>query len=460
MFDTLDQLIDDYLVHERLRADPFTVRRARLLAWIHVIAFFITGASLLSSSLVDGAPVWLTAAALAGIALLAVLLRRVGNLVLSGNLLVGLLAGVLASDTLATGGLYSDNLTWAILLPVIAFLFTNKRWGLAWTLFLWTATIGLYLLEVNADTSYRYRSLALTDDYYLVSYLGLFAGLFGTVWLFVRGNDDIVQTLRETTEQLRQQKTTTERANEELRDKEAELRRSNRDLELFAYASSHDLKEPLRMVASYSQLLQRRVSEQLPDKERTYLGFVHEGAQRMQAMLDDLLAYAKLGRERGDEEPVDLNRTLQLVRHNLRVRLQDTGGELDVAELPTLLGRRAHYVQVFQNLVANALKFHRAGVSPRVRVDWRRSPGRGEVVVSVRDNGIGIAADDQARVFRAFTRLHPKDAYEGSGIGLATVRRILDGLGARIEVDSEVGEGTTFRLYFPERRVVVGEPAA
>ena len=421
---------------------------------IHLVTC-ASGAAVTALNLVRG---WDSVPALVAFTLLTaglvVLFHRRGDIVLSGNLLVGLVTLVLLESMLETGGLYSDNVQWLLLVPVIAYLFTTPGWGMLWSAIAMAILVGLYALEVTADVGmgYRYMSLTFGPRYYLVSYLGLFAGVFGIVLLFTRGNDDILASLRETTAQLRAEKALVEAQNERLRQQETALTRSNRDLATFAYVASHDLKEPLRMVSTYARQLERTLAERLDEREGEYLAYVRQGSERMQTMLDDLLAYSRLGREVDDAEEVDLERTLLLVRSTLRGRLEETGGEIVADELPVLRGKRVHFTQLLQNLLTNALKFHRRGVPPVVTIHTRlKGP---ELVLEVADNGIGIRDRDLDSIFGVFRRLHPRDEYEGSGIGLATVKKIVESLGGRVEVASVFGAGTTFRVVLPRELLV------
>ena len=439
------------LMPREVVGDAYAHGKARLLVYIHLLAL-LGGVFLLATDLAFHRRMLVEGVAfLVGVIVMMVVFRRRGDIILSGNLLVALVSVVLVNGLLETGGLYSDSLLWLLLAPVIAFLFTSRHWGVLWSLALLATLCVVFWLEYNAEETYRYATLDFGPRYYFVSYLGLFSGVLGVLLIFVRNNDSTLQRLLETTAELREQQARTAAQNDRLLRQETELRRSNRDLELFAYVASHDLKEPLRMVHAYSQLLERRAADQLPEREREYLGFVRDGADRMQVMLDDLLNYSRLGRERARDEAVDLNRTLTLVQHNLRGLLERTGGRIEVeGALPTLTGKPTHFVQLFQNLLANALKFHREGVPPVVRVTAATEPD-GTAVITVADNGIGMAQEDTGRIFGVFQRLNGRGEFEGSGIGLATVRRILDEWGAEIVVTSEVGVGSRFEVRVPPR---------
>ncbi len=231
----------------------------------------------------------------------------------------------------------------------------------------------------------------------------------------------------------------------------AELARSNRDLEQFTYIASHDLQEPLRMVGSYTQLLQRRYSDKLDGDAKEFLGYAQEGATRMRELIDDLLAYSRVGTRAGAFQMVDLNALLDRVLANLRTAIEDSHGEVTHGPLPEVEGDPTQLAQVFQNLIGNGLKFHGAN-PPHVRVtaerqgsDWR---------FSVKDDGIGIAPEYQDRIFVIFQRLHTREEYPGTGIGLAVVRKVVERHGGRIWVESSgrPGEGTTFFFTIPRER--------
>jgi signal transduction histidine kinase len=229
-------------------------------------------------------------------------------------------------------------------------------------------------------------------------------------------------------------------------DSREELRRSNAELEQFAYVASHDLQEPLRKVASFCQLLQRRYQGQLDERADQYIEFAVDGAKRMQALITDLLSFSRVGRTEFEPTPVDLDEALRDALDNLARRLEETGGTVTADPLPVVMGERPLLAAIFQNLVGNALKFH-GDAPPVVRVEARRDGN--EWAVAVSDRGIGIEPQYAERIFAIFQRLHTKEAYEGTGIGLALTRKIVEHHGGRIWLDTEVERGTTFRFTLP-----------
>ncbi|GAA2698947.1 histidine kinase [Actinoplanes palleronii] len=234
--------------------------------------------------------------------------------------------------------------------------------------------------------------------------------------------------------------------NDQLKSQAEELTRSNRDLEQFAYVASHDLQEPLRKVASFCQLLQRRYAGQMDERADQYIGFAVDGAQRMQRLINDLLAFSRIGRLTSGFTEVDLNRVLTDVTSQLEGRTED-GAEIIWSGLPTVEGEDPLITTLFVNLVGNALKFRRPDVPSEVRITAERD-GK-EWRINVRDNGIGIEAEFADKVFVIFQRLHARDAYEGTGIGLAIVKKIVEYHGGRIWLDVDVTPGASIWFTLP-----------
>ncbi|WP_049926298.1 PAS domain S-box protein [Halopiger goleimassiliensis] len=235
----------------------------------------------------------------------------------------------------------------------------------------------------------------------------------------------------------------------ERREYERKLEESNERLERFAYAASHDLQEPLRMVTSYLTLLENRYGDAFDEDGREFLAFAVDGAERMREMIDGLLEYSRV-ETRGDPfEPTDLNDVAEDVLADLQFRIEESDAAITVEDLPEVAGDASQLRQVFQNLLSNAITYS-GDDPPRVRVDARRRGDEWEI--SVEDEGIGIDPEDQERVFSIFDRLHSREEYEGTGIGLALCERIVERHGGDIWVDSEPGEGATFTFTLPVSR--------
>ncbi len=235
------------------------------------------------------------------------------------------------------------------------------------------------------------------------------------------------------------------RESEETARRRAEdLQRSNEDLERFAYAVSHDLQEPVRMITSYAQLLARRYKGKLDADADEFIGFIEQGSRRMHDLIADLLEYSRVSTRQQPLVPIDTEAVLAATLENLRFALEEQGGTVTHDPLLAVLGNPTQLQQVFQNLIGNGIKFRREGVAPRIHVAAERTGGM--VRFSVADNGIGIEPQYFERIFVIFQRLHGREQYEGTGIGLAIVRRIVERHGGRIWVESRVGEGTAFHF--------------
>jgi two-component system, chemotaxis family, sensor kinase Cph1 len=239
-----------------------------------------------------------------------------------------------------------------------------------------------------------------------------------------------------------------EEAYRELDSRAQELSRSNRELETFAYVASHDLQEPLRMVASYTQLLERRYGAQLDDTAREFMAYAVDGANRMQALIRALLEYSRVGTRAGLFTPVPLDEVMDAVRRDLTVAIAEKGAVVTNDPLPVVIADRTQMSQLLLNLVGNGLKFT-GGRAPRVHVSGRTLPDAWEV--SVRDEGIGIEPRYFQRIFQIFQRLHGPAEYQGTGIGLAVCRRIAERHGGSIDVQSTPGAGSTFTFTIRKR---------
>ncbi len=231
-----------------------------------------------------------------------------------------------------------------------------------------------------------------------------------------------------------------------LEERARDLARSNADLEQFAYVASHDLQEPLRMVASYVQLIERRYKDKLDGNAREFIGFAVEGVTRMRRLIEDLLAYSRVGTRGRDPVLVDVAGVVSTAEKNLEQAIAESGAQITRDELPQVLADEGQLLQVFQNLIGNAIKFRR-DEPPRVHVGARRQGN--EWIFSVRDNGIGIEREYFERIFVIFQRLNPREIYPGTGIGLAISKKIVERHGGRIWVESTPGTGSTISFSLP-----------
>lgn len=230
------------------------------------------------------------------------------------------------------------------------------------------------------------------------------------------------------------------RAQRELRDKARKLEQSNRDLEQFAYVASHDLQEPLRMVASYTSLLKKRYADKLDQDAQEFIGFAIDGVKRMQALISDLLIYSRISTRDAPKTMVSLQDIVEQAHNNLQVAIEEKHAQIKADKLPEVYGNAGQLVQLMQNLMGNAVKFCKE--QPLVSITTRDLGDQIEVTVA--DNGIGIASSYQEKIFMIFQRLHAREQYEGTGIGLAICESVVSQHGGKIWVESEEGRGAKF----------------
>jgi signal transduction histidine kinase len=252
-----------------------------------------------------------------------------------------------------------------------------------------------------------------------------------------------VNTMRE---RILDELAATRHANTVLQAHAEDLERSNAELEQFAYVASHDLQEPLRKVASFTQLLQRRYAGQLDARADQYIEFAADGARRMQALINDLLQYSRVGRSAREPALVSSDAALAHARNNLAAAMEETGATVETGHLPLVLAELPLLTAVFQNLLSNSLKFS-GGKPPRIVITCTRDEPFW--LFSFADNGIGIEPEYAERIFVIFQRLHERSAYPGTGIGLAMTRKIIEYFGGRIWLDTTCTEGSRFLFTLP-----------
>lgn len=226
------------------------------------------------------------------------------------------------------------------------------------------------------------------------------------------------------------------------------LQRTNEDLQQFVYSASHDLQEPLRTLMVYADIITNRGARSIDDNNELYLRLLRESAERMRMLVADLLTYTEVVSSTGDREiTADASKVLEKALHNLQGTISESGVQIHYSQLPTLAISEVHLLQIFQNLLSNALKYHQPGLAPNIEIGARHDSG--EWLISVKDNGIGIDPAYHQKIFGIFKRLHPAHEYPGTGLGLAICRKIVERNHGRIWVESQVGAGATFYFSLP-----------
>jgi light-regulated signal transduction histidine kinase (bacteriophytochrome) len=233
---------------------------------------------------------------------------------------------------------------------------------------------------------------------------------------------------------------------EHIQSQAAKLSRSNEELEQFAYVASHDLQEPLRMITGYTSLLARRYQGKLDKDADEFIAYAADGAKRMQGLIQDLLSYSRVGTKGKEFARIDCEAVIARTLTALQVAIQESGASVTHEPLPTVLGDETQLVQLFQNLIGNAIKY-RNSKAPEVHVSCAQKGS--EWVFAVKDNGVGIDSRYAQRIFVIFQRLHTREEYVGTGIGLAICKKIVERHGGRIWVESELGNGATFLFTIP-----------
>lgn len=274
--------------------------------------------------------------------------------------------------------------------------------------------------------------------------IGVLTDAFNQMLTYMEKRDAaLVDANRYLSDEVRERKRAQELLDQKIRD----LAQSNAELEQFAYVSSHDLQEPLRMVASYAQLLERRYRTQFDADGIEFLGYIVDGAKRMRQLIEDLLSFSRIGTQAREMQTVRSEDALNVALANLALALKESDAQIKIGTLPVVMADQFQIAQLFQNLIANAIVYRRKEERLRIRIDAVRKDRQWQF--AVQDNGIGIASEHLERIFVIFQRLHGRGEYPGTGIGLAICKKIVERHGGHIWVESVVGKGSTFYFLLP-----------
>lgn len=442
------KLLPNLFIPKKFLNDPVDYRKALVLVWSHL--FMLVGVSFthilafaVSLNLDLPIPLWLL---FLFITSSIYTFHRWQNLIISGNYICLGCYVFLVEQLPTTGGMFSDNIIWLIVVSFLSFLMMGIRGSFPWILLVFFTFIGAF---IYGGSHPEFNKFIQNDGYYFGSYSGVLFIVFGFLYIFEKSQSLVLKELGIKNQEISDQA-------EALRLKDIKLQKSNHDLQNFAYSASHDLKEPLRMIGMYNQLLQKRTKGTLDERSEEYMYYMTDGVKRMGKLLDDLLTYSRLGKNAHDLLQVDLNETLLMVTQNLTVVIQETNTLVTSTQLPTIKASPTEMMQLLQNIIANAIKFRRQGVIPRITLNCVEKDAT--YVISIADNGIGIKAEYQEKVFELFTKLHSMSEYEGSGIGLATCKKIVEELNGQMWLTSTEGIGTTFHFSFPKQNEEIVAP--
>jgi signal transduction histidine kinase len=437
-----------YFLHTSLSRSVINHRKGIILVFAHFYVFIALSSLSLLSNTIKNTSLFSTLCALICIVVSLFLFKKKGRINPSGNMLTFSLCVALIPILLKTGGINSSFMPWLYAIAFVMVLVENLIWATFWFSFCSLFCIALYIADpyfpnLNVSNCTKFDSMT--------SYLSIGCFLFLSLIVFEGHQVFVIKILKSKNEELKAQKKVIAEHLAELEKISTQLSVSNQELEIFAFAASHDLKEPLRMITMYTQILEMKLKPLLNNTTNEYMGFVIDGVKRMQKLLDNLLEYSLLGKKDKKLEEINLNKKIERVLLNLTVVIQETQAQINFSNLPTITAAPTDMLQLFQNVIANALKFRKKDIAPIVNISCTESVD--EYMFIVEDNGIGIKTEDQERIFNLFTRLHTNKQYEGTGIGLATCKKILTNLNGKISVSSVEGKGTTFYFFIPKSNV-------
>lgn len=381
--------------------------------------------------------------------ILVLILKYTAAKSIVGNVYIGIWAIILADLSFQTGGLYSMDALSMTLVPLTGFALVNYRSGFGWLLFYLAYLFYLWSVIDTPEISefYRAQTLVFNKNYYVFGGIIFSTFTFCMFSIFYFQNQKLMGQLKTNQVALKKHVELLDQQSILLKEARDDLRRSNTELEEFAYITSHDLKQPLRTVNSFAGLLQSHLSKQdiLDGETSQMLKFIIAGSSKMNTLITDLLAFAKLKKEVDITfTPIKLEKLFQSVLFDLKDQIDTSGVLIHMGQLPELGVIPVKMNQLFQNLISNAIKFRKKQETLTIRVRAKEKAAHWEF--SIEDNGIGIKKEHQEKIFAPFKKLHSSSEFEGSGIGLATCMHIVKLHEGRIWAESDFGVGTTFRF--------------
>ncbi len=445
----------DYFLSEKFNQAPENKRKGRTVVLLFLFIIIGTFIMWLSSFNIETTNNFPFGSAIVITLILLFIFRKTGSFHISGHLLGGLIFIFLFPVCLGTGGLYSDDTLWLLLGSILSFLGGNKWTGLIWSFITLSALGYLFYLENLSEESMIKDALIFDSKYYYFSISFLFFMILATIFIYENEKTKLIKALGTKRNELENSNRVLEKKVKErthsLHSSNLQLQRSNADLEQFAYAASHDLQEPLRMVGNFVQLLEEEYAEKLDNDGKSYINFAVDGVTRMSSLIEDLLQYSRVGRKGLEVEYVDLNDILEEKLKNLKNLIDSKNATIRVDVLPKVRCIPRQLGIVFYNLIHNGIKFNNSD-SPVVRVGYQDKGD--EWLFEISDNGIGISQSYKEQIFELFKRLHAKEEYSGTGIGLSLCKKIIHHHKGDIYFESEENKGTTFYFNLPKKLVI------
>lgn len=433
----LSSLID-FFIPKKLKSPKEVYWRARIISSIHLFLFINVIVSQVICLFFFEDNEFPHLICFFGIATLLIVFKRWGSFTLSGNLIILLLMAVLFPFSLTTGGLYSYDFLALSIVPLLGFLIAGRTYGFFWMIVLILGNCGLYYLEVNSAVSYREITYKYDAVYYLVLTLFINILVICCIAIFDKGQRLIIGELNHQRDLLKESKI-------ELEKKELQLLESNANLKHFAHVASHDLKQPIRTIYSFGQLLQKDLSSSLSKDHLMYLDFIINGSKQLQNQIDSVLNHAKIGGS-GEISNLEAIETLPFVENvilKLQQQIVDSETKMVLKKLPNeIVASKIELGLVFQNIISNAIKFKQPNVPLEIKISCQENPDFYEF--SIADNGVGVEPDLIDKIFTPMVKSYSKQNSDGTGMGLATCEKVVKRHKGTIRVESEVGEGATF----------------
>lgn len=371
--------------------------------------------------------------------------KKTGNKDLVMNALIFCLLMGNTFNSYHTGGIFSYNLRWYIFPIILAFLFINLRYTIFWLFSCIGVVIMFYLIH---DPSFREIAESFTAANYLIDNLFFLCTFSLIIYVFYSLQKKNSTALNEKNKLLEQQKLKVESKQRQLKELTAKLADSNKNLERYAHTTAHDLKQPVRTIASFAQLIDRDIKKnKITERTSTSLNFVISSAVKLSEMIENLLAFAKSDYDGAlEKQEINLDHTLLKIKGDLDAQIKDSGADVVICPMPKIKGNKIQIERVFQNLISNALKYTHKGILPVVEVCHQIEDKQHRF--SIIDNGIGIKKEDFTKIFNVFQQIEGVDR-EGFGVGLSTCKKIIENHGGKIWVESEINKGSKFIFTIP-----------